>query len=284
MADNTPDLSVAIELAGRAGKKIMEFYNSGLPIEAWQKEDKTLLTQADLASSDIIMKALAGYPECGIIGEETADDPTRQTKRHLWIFDPLDGTSDFKKRTNEFSVMIAYVIDGEPVLGVVHAPALGKTYFAEKGHGAWVKDNRGTRSLIITPRSLEESIIVLSRKEFTPEQAQEVARKYGARTYIQSGSFGVKVGLIVEGKADFYINNDANAGEWDSAAPQVILEAAGGKITDYDGAQITYNKPDPHLPRGAICSTGPIHASILQVAEQYAPIKPRAPREPRRNL
>lgn len=269
------ELDTAIELAKKAGKKVMEIYSAG-DVQVWLKSDKTFLTQADIDSNKIIIDGLKSeFPNHAILSEESVDDAGRMQNDHLWVVDPLDGTSDFRKRTNEFSIMLAYLHQGRPVIGVVYAPALDKLYFAVQGSGAFLNSQGASKQLAVAHRSLEESVIVLSRKEFTQDEAQAVARKYGAKTYLQSGSFGVKVGLITEGLADFYINNDTNAGEWDSAAPGLILKEAGGTITDYDGKLLAYNKPDPHLPRGAICSTGRIHEDILKAAEKYAPLKPR---------
>ncbi len=269
------ELDIAVELTKKAGQRIIEIYDAG-DVIAWQKSDRTFLTQADVDSNDIIVDELKKiFPSHAILSEEEEDNRSRLSNEHLWIFDPLDGTSDFRSRTGDFAVMIAYAHKNEPVFGVVYVPVRDQLYTAEKGKGAFLTESGSTRRLRVIPRLLEESVIVLSRKEFTPEEAQEVGRKYGAKGAIQSGSFGVKVGLIAEGKADFYINNDTNAGEWDSAAPGLILKEAGGTITDYDGKLLAYNKPDPHLPRGAICSTGRIHEDILKAAEKYAPLKPR---------
>jgi 3'(2'), 5'-bisphosphate nucleotidase len=279
------ELEVAIDLAIKAGKRVMEFYNDKSADTAeWQKNDKTYVTQADLESNSILIKGLSEtFPTHSILSEEGDDDKERLHNSDVWIIDPLDGTSDFRARTGDFSVMIAYTVQKRPVLGVVYAPAHGKIYAALKGSGAHVMDvtEKGCdfnsqRKLCVSSRTLDESVIMLSRKEFTPEQADEMTKKFGMKGYIQAGSMGIKVGRIIEGVADLYVNNDPKAGEWDACAPGLILDEAGGIMTDYDGAEIKYNKDKPYLPRGAVCTSSVmLLQDVLKNVERYILLKKR---------
>lgn len=279
------ELEVAIDLALKAGNRVMEFYNDKTADTAeWQKNDKTFVTQADLESNSILLSGLGStFPSHAILSEEGDDDKERLHNSNVWIIDPLDGTSDFRLRTGDFSVMLAYTVQQQPILGVVYAPAHGVMYTALKGGGANVMDvtssgcdKNSQRRLCVTHRPLDEAVIMLSRKEFTSQTADEITKKFGMKGYIQAGSMGIKVGRIIEGKGDLYVNNDPRAGEWDSCAPGLILQEAGGIITDYDGKDITYNKENPFLPRGAVCASSVmILQDILKNVENYVPLKKR---------
>jgi 3'(2'), 5'-bisphosphate nucleotidase len=271
------EFNIARELALEAGKRIMELYNdTTTDIQEWKKLDDTYATQADIEANDIIIKGLRErFPHHAILSEESIDDKERLNSGDLWIVDPLDGTKDFRSRTGDFSVMIAYIIPPNPVVAVIYAPVHDKLYYAIKGTGAYLIEKNGQRQeLKVSNRTLEEAIITLSRKEFTPEQAEEIRQKFSMKGYLQAGSMGIKVGCIAEGRGDLYVNNDPRAGEWDACAPGLILTEAGGMITDYDGKEIEYNKEQPYLPRGAVCSNGAsVHSAILRVVEQHIPLK-----------
>lgn len=279
------ELEVAIDLALKAGKRVMEFYNDKTADTAeWQKNDKTFVTQADLESNSIIINGLGSiFPSHSILSEEGDDDKERLHNSNVWIIDPLDGTSDFRARTGDFSIMLAYTVQEKPVLGVVYAPAHGVMYTALKGGGAHILnvtdsgcDHASLRKMCVAKRTLDESIIMLSRKEFTPQEADELTKKFGMKGFIQAGSMGIKVGRIIEGKGDLYVNNDPRAGEWDSCAPGLILEEAGGIMTDYDGKEIRYNKEKPFLQRGAVCTSSiMLLQDVLKNVEQYIPLKKR---------
>lgn len=272
------ELDVAVELAQKAGKRIMELYNdSTTDIKEFPKLDHSILTQADVDSNRIILDGLKdAFPRYAVLSEESVDDKKRLSSDDLWIVDPLDGTKDFKGKTGDFSVMIAYAWQKHPIVAVVYEPALGKLYTAELGGGTYLLEKGQQTRLKVSPHPLEEAIIMLSRKEFAPDAAEAVRQLLGMKGVIQAGSMSIKVGYIAEGKGDLYVNNDPNAGEWDSCAPQLILEESGGKMSDYDGKPIAYNKEDPHMPRGIVCSNGPIHDAILKKIEPIIPLKKMA--------
>src|SRR5574342_34525 len=279
------ELEIAIELALKAGKRVMEFYNDKTADTAeWQKNDKTFVTQADLEANSILINGLnSTFPSHAILSEEGDDDKERLLNSNVWIIDPLDGTSDFRARTGDFSVMLAYTVQEKPVLGVVYAPAHGIMYTALKGGGAHIMnvtpsgcDKSSLRKLCVADRPLDEAIIMLSRKEFTTQAAEELTKKFGMKGFVQAGSMGIKVGRIIEGKGDVYVNNDPRAGESDSCAPGLILHEAGGIMTDYDGKEIKYNKEKPFLSRGAVCASSiMLLQDILKNVEQYIPLKKR---------
>jgi 3'(2'), 5'-bisphosphate nucleotidase len=228
-----------VELAGAA---IMQVYGLGFTVQ--RKEDNSPLTLADLESQRIIIEGLTRVtPEVPILSEESAQAPwaERQTWRELWVVDPLDGTREFVKRNGEFTINIALVREHEPVLGVVAAPALGLLYWGAVGVGAFShhRDEAEMRIHVSLPQNPLR--VVGSRSHATPETAGYLAR---LGPYVMTGiGSSLKFCLLAEGKADLYPRFGPTS-EWDTAAGQALLEAAGGHVTRLDGHRLRYNCRD----------------------------------------
>ena len=253
-----------IDLAQDAGTKALKYYDSP---QVEYKEDDSPVTQADLASEKIILEGLrqmaSGY---GIISEEMPDDKSRLQKDYVWVVDPLDGTTDFIKKTGEFSIMIGLVHKGQPIMGVVYQPVLEKMYYAERGRGAFILIGEGSDiKLQVSPvNELSKSRLVVSRNHLSSDDAK-YAQEMGLKNYVQAGSNGIKMCLIAQGNADIFFNTWIGMGEWDSCAPQIILNEAGGIVTGVDGNQIIYNKPDPINHTGLVASNGILHKEVLNI-------------------
>lgn len=220
-------LNAVIEIALEAGKRILGVYNSDFAVS--HKDDKTPLTQADLAAHHYILEALAKLaPGLPCLSEEAADIPysTRKAWTRYWLVDPLDGTREFVKRNGEFTVNIALIEQGRAALGVIHAPALDLCYGAAAGGGAFRLDD--SRRVPLTTRRLPATpVFAVSRSHGDPELEALLARapKHEA---IGKGS-SLKFCLIAEGAVDFYPRTGRTS-EWDTAAGQCIVEQAGGAV------------------------------------------------------
>jgi 3'(2'),5'-bisphosphate nucleotidase len=234
-------------LAVRAGLKTLEVYHS--PFSVKQKADDSPVTAADTLSEDIILQGLAehfaGVP---VLAEESAaGGKLPELGVEFFLVDPLDGTREFINKTAEFTVNIALVRDGKPVLGVIHAPALGKLYSGAAGAGAWLEDvseqgERGARRVIKTRPTPEGAGItaVASRSHRSPE-TDDFLKEIGADDFAPAGS-SLKFCLIAEGKADIYPRFGRTM-EWDTGAGQAILESAGGCVlTHPEKTSLTYGK------------------------------------------
>ena len=228
-----------IPIVARAGAAIMRIYDLGFTVQ--RKEDNSPLTLADLESQRVIIEGLTEVaPEIPILSEESAQAPWDERKmwRELWVVDPLDGTREFVKRNGEFTVNIALVQEHEPVLGVVAAPALGLLYWGATGVGAF-SHHRGSAQVPIKVSPPESPLrVVGSRSHASPETAGYLAR-IGPHVMTGIGS-SLKFCLVAEGKADLYPRFGPTS-EWDTAAGQALLEAAGGHVTRLDGHRLRYN-------------------------------------------
>lgn len=220
-------------------------------------------TQADRVSNALIVEFLQRNTPYPILSEESGVSEGF-TADCFWNVDPLDGTRDFLKKTGEFSVMIALVASGRPIFGAVYQPTMEKCYMARKGKGAFLIDADGSSSRLNVSGSseLSEMRMVVSRNR-TKGTDLEVARRLGVGGLIEHGSFGLKVGLIAEGKADLFLNSGAHTSIWDSAPNIVILEEAGGMITDLNGQELLV---DPNIRanmNGVVASNGQNHLEIV---------------------
>jgi len=269
MEDYAVLLIKAVRAALQAGDVIIEVYDSEYAVE--HKEDMSPLTQADQRSHDLLMAALSdnGLPVLSEEGREIAYEKRKRWER-LWIVDPLDGTKEFIKRNGEFTVNIALVEYGQPVIGVVYAPVHRLLYFALRHEGAFKLQNpesartaaepqtrSGSQELLQSLRQVGERLpiaqpsdrpftIVGSRSHGGPELknfVEEKRREHGQVDFISAGS-SLKICLVAEGKADMYPRLGPTC-EWDTAAGQAIAESAGAKLLDFKtGEPLRYNRAD----------------------------------------
>jgi 3'(2'), 5'-bisphosphate nucleotidase len=217
----------------------MQVYNGAFDVQ--RKDDNSPLTLADLESQRVIVAGLKQLtPEIPILSEESAAAPwaERQTWRELWIVDPLDGTREFVKRNGEFTINIALIVEHEPVLGVVSAPAQGTTFWGIAGQGAFTRGGQGQARRIHTVAPQRPLRVVGSRSHASPQTAAYLTN-VGPHVVTGIGS-SLKFCLIAEGQAELY-PRFGPASEWDTAAGQAVLEAAGGHVTRLDGHRLRYN-------------------------------------------
>jgi 3'(2'), 5'-bisphosphate nucleotidase len=239
---NKIDIEKINQIAIRAGQKIMEIYDHADFSKVVDfKSDNSPLTMADHASHHIIEKELFELtPAIPLLSEEgrSIDYEERRHWNIFWLVDPLDGTKEFIKRNGEFTVNIALIENGAPILGVIYAPATDRLYYAIKGQGAFKKENGSTHKIEVNKKA-DNWISVGSRSHSSPEE-ESVMNKYSVKNTISVGS-SLKFCLLAEGKADIYYRHGPTM-EWDTGAGQAIVEAAGGQILDNQGNIFTYNK------------------------------------------
>jgi 3'(2'), 5'-bisphosphate nucleotidase len=237
-------LDDVLEIARHAGAAVMEVYESP-DFDVQLKSDDSPLTRADLASNKLIVEGLKKLtPKVSILSEESKQVPYAERKdwTTYWLVDPLDGTKEFVKRNGEFTVNIALVDGGEPVLGVVYAPVLGRMYYAAKGHGAFRSDGDGAPRPIRAADYHDASLkIVASRSHAGPDLAAFLDR-VGEYEVVSMGS-SLKLCLVADGTAHLYPRLGPTM-EWDTGAAHAIVNEAGGAVTDLDNVALRYNKED----------------------------------------
>lgn len=220
-----------------AGREVMAVY--GEDFETWNKEDQSPLTQADLRADRVIRQGLEeAFPGIFILSEESSSPGGIRTGP-FFLVDPLDGTKEFLNRNGEFTVNIALVSRGQALAGVVLAPALGELFFAAQGLGSWKRDDCGVRPLRVASHDASQPLRVIgSRSHGGDALAGWLARLPVAHTFVAAGS-SLKFCRIAEGLADLYPRLGFT-NQWDTAAGQCVLEAAGGIVMDCAGVPLTY--------------------------------------------
>ncbi|PSF04614.1 3'(2'),5'-bisphosphate nucleotidase [Marinobacter fuscus] len=229
-----------IKVADEASEKVLHIYQSDFKVN--YKEDDSPITAADLASHDIIMRGLRNISrDIPILSEEGADISWEERKhwRRFWLIDPIDGTKDFTQRTGEFTVNIALIEDGVPVLGVVTAPALKEAFWGIKGEGAFKRDRTGHVHRIRTSEPRDPLRIVASKNHLNDE-TRAFIDGLGAHETLQAGS-SLKFCRIAEGHADIYPRMGPTS-EWDTGAAHAVLLAAGGNVKTFEGDALAYGK------------------------------------------
>ena len=245
-ADLENDFEQLIDISQQAGLAILEWYDGDMGVT--RKADDSPLTQADLASHNLINNALTRlWPEIPVLSEESATIPweTRKSWQQYWLVDPLDGTKEFINHNGEFTVNIALIQNHEPVLGIVYVPVTGVCYFGARDYGAWRQDSDATVTAInVRQPAAEPAVVVGSRSHANPELASQL-NKLGPHELVSMGS-SLKLCLVAEGLADFYPRTGPTS-EWDTAAAHAVVEAAGGQVVKTDGSPLAYNTRESYL-------------------------------------
>jgi len=219
-----------ISLAEEAGKKILSIYSEGFDV--YEKADKSPLTEADMLSHMTILEGLAQItPDISVLSEESSKDEiaNRLSWETYWLIDPLDGTKEFVKRNGEFTVNIALVHKHEPVFGVVHAPVLDVTYWGGKNLSAHKIQHNKSNVIHIRKRPSDSTDWkIVGSRSHQSDEFRSFIEKYPGADIISMGS-SLKLCLVAEGAADLYPRLGLTS-EWDTAAAQAVVEAAGGQV------------------------------------------------------
>ena len=252
--DTQAQLDDVIALAKLAGEAIMVIYH-GADLGTTSKADNSPLTLADLVSHQTIVNGLTKLtPDIPILSEEAADIPYAERGKwtRFWLVDPLDGTKEFIKRNGEFTVNIALIENGEPVLGVVYAPVLDVCYYAARGAGAFVQ--RGTSAeqhIRVKQHMAGETIKIVASRSHSDARTAALLEQIGDYQCLSMGS-SLKLCLVAEGAAHFYPRLGPTM-EWDTAAAHAVVNEAGGIVCDSTGTELHYNKHDLHNPEFFVC-------------------------------
>ena len=231
----------ALAIARQAGSRIVEVYKAD-DCEINYKSDQTPVTTADMAAHRIILRELQQLkPELPVLSEESGviSFAERHNWPAYWLVDPLDGTREFLRRNGEFSVNIALIVNNRPIAGVIVAPVLDIAYFATQGIGAFKQIGIEAPQPIHVRSAPTQITVARSRCPVTGPRLQQFLDAIGTHDEIPMGS-ALKSCLVAEGVADVYARLGPT-GEWDTAAAQCIVEAAGGHIRDMHSRDLTYN-------------------------------------------
>jgi len=240
------------EAAREAGEAILAIVRRGFDVEA--KPDRSPVTEADRAAEKVILAAIAraagGVPV--IAEEEVAAGRIPHHGDTYFLVDPLDGTKEFVRGGDDYTVNIGLIVQGSPTLGVVYAPATGRLHAGCVGHGAWLDEGNGEIPIRTRPRP-QETIAVASKSHLNQGTLDYLEGAVGACSYTSIGS-SLKFCIVAEGKADIYPRASPTS-EWDTAAGHAVLLAAGGLVDGPDGETLRYGKR-AFLNHGFVATSG----------------------------
>lgn len=245
MIMNEDLIKALLVIARDAGKAIMQVYQQDFSVNF--KDDKSPLTAADMAAHHIIEQGLNLLtPSVPVLSEESADIAwaTRKTWSRYWLVDPLDGTREFIKKNGEFTVNIALIEEGRATFGVIYAPALDLLWWGDNRSGAYLQTGASVKKIGTDTTARQALRVAASRSHLDATTAAALARM--GEVEAQSMGSSLKFCRIAEGALDVY-PRFAPTSEWDTAAGQAILEAAGGVVFNLDGSAFRYNTKESLL-------------------------------------
>lgn len=240
-------LAPLLDIARSASEQIMRVYATDFDVA--MKDDKSPVTEADLAAHRVIVADLQRItPDLPVLSEESAAVPYAERRRwdSYWLVDPLDGTKEFISKNGDFTVNIALIQGGTPVVGVVHVPATGLSYYGCVGVGAFRRDQVGQASPIKARKLIPgKPVKVVASRSHRGELLDGYLAKLGPHETVSRGS-SLKFCLVAEGAADVYPRLGPTS-EWDTGAGHAVLAAAGGTVVAVDGQPLRYNAKESLL-------------------------------------
>jgi myo-inositol-1(or 4)-monophosphatase len=260
------ELDIAIQAAKEAGKIVMAYYRSNYDVR--DKSPNNPVTTADLAANRQIREIIRhAFPDDGWLSEETKDSPDRLAKSRVWVIDPIDGTEEFIEGLPEFAVSIAFVIDGAPIVGVLHNPATAEFFYAKAGTGAFCN---GKPIHCSSCETLEKASMLVSQTEHRKGLLAGLISLVSEIRYI--GSVAYKLGRLAAGTSDLYITVRPK-NEWDFCAGDLILREAGGVLWDKAGQSMRYNKEIVKQPTGLFAGNATIVKKIIDAYRELIPVQ-----------
>ena len=253
------NFNIALNAAIEAGKEVIKIYKTDFNTQ--KKDDDSPITNADIKSNMIIKDILSKTGIC-ILSEEEKDNKKRIHQDRIWIIDPLDGTTDFIKKTGEFTIMIGLVEKKKSVMGIIYWPANDTLFAAQKGMGSWIYCKETWKEIRVSNISkLSECSVVGSRYHISQKE-KDLLKKLNLTKFTSIGS-SLKVGKISSGEAEVYLTTTDKMKEWDTCASYCIISEAGGKMTDMLGNNLSYNNPSVNHKNGILVTNGLVHDQIV---------------------
>jgi fructose-1,6-bisphosphatase/inositol monophosphatase family enzyme len=257
-------LDFALARAKEAGRIIMELANSDLKVSQKSALKNDVVTNADMAADHYIIEQIRrAFPQDAILTEESTDDKTRLGNRRVWMIDPIDGTKNFRdyalgqelKTSKYFGVHIGLAVDQVPVLGVVFAPATNELFYAVRGSGAYKAIGGGQpKQLRIGEGGSKKNDVIFHRNFYDIPGMEKMTKSFPYIERPYGVVYGYYLAAIADGRIDAYVirSNVFSLNEWDACAPQVVLEEAGGVVTNLSGGKLVYNKENPVFEGGVM--------------------------------
>lgn len=265
-------LAIARSLALEAAAEIMRLRD--FPLEKGRKENQSLVTSADLNSDKIIREGLEkDFPNHCILSEESRRQGNPDSD-YVWLVDPLDGTKAYAKGIAGFAVMVGLLKDLQPYLGVIVDPLEDFVYEAIRGEGTFLIHKNQRKQIRVSTRNEFDKMPLVVSPGFPDERLQTIKDELNCPLINPINSVGIKVGHLVRQEADIYLTHHL-VHAWDTCAPQIVLEEAGGVMTKINGSELTYDLKEPYYHDYlTIATNGTRHADLVEWVGKARPPSP----------
>lgn len=281
MAAFDKELELALDLARDCGKIALHYHlGDHEKLEAEEKEQARgggLVTRADTEIDAALVSEIRNrFPNDAVLAEESAEDSDRNTRDRCWMIDPVDGTKEFASRDPSWAIHIGLCVEGRPVLGVVAQPAARRVSWGiteGDSAGAWIRqDDADATPLRVSTRDIGHLRMVSSKSHSSPRTLRVLELlSIDDQDHLRTGSTGVKISMIARDEADVYVHPTRGTKLWDSCAPEALLVAAGGRLTDVFGKPLRYTDANVENSVGLLASHGTLHDEIVgRIAEDAA--------------
>jgi 3'(2'), 5'-bisphosphate nucleotidase len=243
---------------------VLRYHGIGLAVD--EKSDGEPVTRADREASDLIVAGLRrAFPGDVVVSEELPESfALAASAARSWFVDPIDGTQDFVHGREWFAVQVGLAIDGVPRLGVVFQPVGDRLLRAAPAAGAFVEEAGAVRPLRCSEHAALAGIRAVASFSHRSRELELVKEALELRDVLHIGSVGLKAGLLATGERDLYAHPSRGSKAWDTCAPQAILHAAGGRMTDLHGEPLRYADADLRNERGILATNGRLHELVLE--------------------
>lgn len=271
MDDLREDLALAAAAAKAGGALAAEHF--GKAVKTWDKSDKTPVCEIDIAVNDLIERQLrAARPSYGWLSEETKDNDARLSAKRLWVVDPIDGTHAYLKGKPEYCVSIACVEDGRPIVAALYDPSADAMFTAVHGQGAQRNDIR------IQVSDWDDAVTARLILDKTMAEHAYWPQPWQPRSLVRPNSMALRLAWVATGDHDLTMALSAKR-DWDIAAADLILREAGGRMTDEQGEELTYNEPEPSHPFLVGAAPGVHEAACAQMRGLIETYRAKHPEE-----
>jgi 3'(2'), 5'-bisphosphate nucleotidase len=266
----TRELDLARHLAREAGRILLEVYATAFDVVEKPGDAGPVTVADERANTYLVAELRRAFPGDGVVAEESADTSDAARAARCWFVDPMDGTREFIARNGQFAVQVGLAIEGEAVLGVVYCPPSDKLYAGVVGHGCTL-EMAGRRCALNMVQETEPSALRLVVSRSHKSRKSELVRQaLGITRVTEAGSVGLKCGLLAEGAADLYLHPSDRSYRWDACAPEAILRAAGGVLTDFAGRPYRYDGSELRNARGLLGCSVAAFPAVQPIAERVA--------------
>ncbi|MEO6077486.1 MAG: inositol monophosphatase [Candidatus Andersenbacteria bacterium] len=257
-----------IPVIEHAGAMLVRYRNDGF-VTKTKSHENDFVTTADIETDKFLRTEIGRlFPDDKILSEED-DTVVEEYIGRVWMIDPLDGTRAFVDGSDSFSVMIGLAVDGVPELGIMYAPLRDELYYAEKGKGAFLrKAGLDTRIHVSNISDITNARAVDYRRLKEPRELDVAVDQLGLSFIATEGTNTLKIGKVAQGIADVVVNTNTDVSKWDFCAPQIVLEEAGGKVTDIKGNPIDYLSSGTALNKSFVATNGILHEAIINALQK----------------